>query len=76
MRRSLTESEIAKLPLCDKDWIKHPCDFEFQEGHKPTVMNCYDCMFEGFAKALEDENIGAATHCLECLRKVVKESAK
>lgn len=72
--KSLTDGEIDRLPQCSKDWLWHPCDFKAQHDKAPTLHDCYDCMFEGFFEALDHEKTAAATHLLEALREMVRES--
>lgn len=72
-RRELTKSELEKLPFCSHDWYKQHCSYEVDEGHVPNLQDCYDCLFERFMHALDDERISHAQHLLETLRKMIKE---
>lgn len=73
MRKSLIASELDKLPFCNYDWIKLKCHFDVDNGHKPTLQDCFDCVFAKFAHDLDREALAQAQHRLEILRKMVKE---
>ena len=61
--KELTQKN-EKPSQCPNDWLKNPCRFEAQNGRKPSVFECYNCMEIAFLSAT-DEHV--AEHFLDII---------